>query len=409
MQRTAYKNLIQRRNLGIYCQTLVTTCHMKIGIDIRLIGKNRTGDEVVIFNLVKNLAKIGDSHDFKLFTDVADEKKIGEISERLEIEQRKNFEIISLSTKNKFTWNFWTLPRYLRKKPVDVFHTQYITPFFVPKSIKITTIVHDISFNFFPHFIKFSDLLFLKILIPLSLKRADRIIAVSKFTKDEIVDFYKISQEKIEWIHNSIGEEFLSRDSSVSELERVKNKYNLPEKFILYIGTLQPRKNIPQLIAAFGQMRKDVQGFKLVICGNKQARNYDSRMDNALKDNDLESEVIFPGFIQEGDKKAIFALAQVFAFPTLYEGFGIPVLEAMSQGVPVICSDIPSLKEVAGDGAIYFDPRSLDDFSEKLYDVCVNKDLRRELILKGKERVGFFSWSKSTEKLLAIFEGLSHN
>jgi hypothetical protein len=116
---------------------------MKIGIDIRLIGKNQTGSEVVVFNLVKQMALLESQHSFKLFTEVTDREILAKISNDLGIADKKNFEIVSIKTKNRFSWNFWALPMYLRKNPVDVYHTQYITPFFVPRSIKIVTIVHD--------------------------------------------------------------------------------------------------------------------------------------------------------------------------------------------------------------------------------------------------------------------------
>ena len=133
---------------------------MIIGIDIRNIGKKRTGDEVVFFNLTKTLAKIDMENEYKLFTDIIDTTVLQYIGVSLGIDNKKNFKIISLKTKNKFTWNFWTLPKYLRKNLVDIYFTQYITPWFVPKKIKIATIIHDISFNFYPQFIKFWDLFF---------------------------------------------------------------------------------------------------------------------------------------------------------------------------------------------------------------------------------------------------------
>ncbi|HAR99718.1 MAG: putative glycosyltransferase [Candidatus Moranbacteria bacterium GW2011_GWC2_37_73] len=387
---------------------LYATCFMDIGIDIRLIGKKRTGDEVVVFNLVKNFVRINTDHKFRLFTDVTDKVVLEKISEQLGIIERENFEIISLPTKNKFVWNFWTLPKYLKKNPVDVYHTQYITPFFVSRKVKIVTIVHDISFNFFPQFIKFSDLFFLKTLIPLSLKRADKIVGVSQFTKDEIIKYYKVNPEKVEWIHNSISDEF-AKTIEAQNLASVREKYHLPEKFILYLGTLQPRKNVSHLVSAFARIKDSLDGTKLVICGNIEGHNADSQIKKNVVKFNLEEDVLFPGFIDEQDKVAVFALAHSFVFPSLYEGFGIPVLEAMSQGVPVLCSDIPSLKEIAENGALFFDLQDLDDFSKKLYDISMNLDLRSELIRLGKQRVSFFSWEKSAHRMLAIYENMRHN
>jgi len=358
--------------------------------------------------LVKNLARIDTDHEFELFTDISDEKTLSEIKNKLEIGGKENFNIISLPA-GKFKWNFWTLSRYLRKNPVDIYHTQYITPWFVPKRIKIVTVIHDISFNFFPKFIRFSDLFFLKTLIPISLKRADKIIAVSEFTKNEIVKFYKIAPEKVEVVHNSVGEEFLADETLAAYASRVADKYGLPEKFILYIGTLQPRKNIPMLISAYAKTKKRLDGIKLVICGNKNAHNFDKRIEEIIKVESLEKDVLFPGFIDENDKIFVYRLAHAFVLPSLYEGFGIPLLEAMSQDVPVLSADITSLREVAQKGALYFDTSSLDDFSKKLYDISMDSNLRRELTNSGKTRVSSFSWQNSAKKTLAIYDKLYHN
>ena len=383
---------------------------MRIGIDIRLIGQKRTGDEVVIFNLVKNLAEIDQTNEYFLFTNITDQKQLNIISTQIDILNKNNFKIVSLPAKNKFIWNLWTLPKYLRQNPVDVYHTQYITPWFVPKKIKIVTIVHDISFNFFPQFIKFSDLFFLKALIPISLKRSDKIVGVSQFTRDEIIKFYNINPEKVDYIYDAVGDEFLNspagEEVSEEKIAEVRKKYDLPEKFILYMGTLQPRKNIPQLVEAYAAIKNKLGGIKLVICGNRQANNFDKKIDETVAKNNLSEEVFFPGYIDEKDKRFVFAAAQAFVFPSLYEGFGIPVLEAMSQKIPVLASDIPSLKEIAGQGALYFDTTSIVDFSQKLYDICVNNDLRAELIQSGMARISFFSWKNSAQKMLAIYRKL---
>jgi glycosyltransferase involved in cell wall biosynthesis len=381
---------------------------MKIGIDIRLIGKKRTGDEVVFFNLVKNLARIDSENEYRLLTDEIDENKLLEIRQRLEIERKQNFQVVSLGKQNKFSWNFWSLAKYLRKNPVDVFETQYITPWFVSRKIKIITIIHDISFNFFPGHIKFLDLLFLRLLIPISLKRADRVVAVSEFTKNEIEKYYQISEEKIEVIFNAVSEDFLRQDVSQSKLEQVKKKYELPDKFLLYMGTLQPRKNLPFFIEAFAKIKQQIPDLKLVIAGNLKAHNVDLQIENKIKQLSLENEVMFPGFVDEDDKAAIFALAHVFVFPSLYEGFGIPVLEAMSQGVPVVASDIESLKEIGSDCALFFDVQSLDNLAEKLYTVCMDQKVRERLIPMGKERVSFFSWEKSARKTIETYANLLH-
>lgn len=376
---------------------------MKIGIDIRNIGKGRTGDEVVFFNLVKNLAPIDSENTYLLFTDIQDESILENMKRDLGIKEKSNFQIVSLESSNKFFWNAWVLPMYLCKNPVDVYHTQYIVPFFVPRKIKIVTIIHDISFNFHSQFIKFSDLFFLKILIPWSLKRADKIIAVSKFTKEEIEKYYKIPSEKIEVVYNSISDEFLNKKFSPEELEAVRKKYNLPEKYILYLGTLQPRKNIPAIVRAYAKIKKKVPEIKLVLVGNRKAHNFDPEIDNAIRENNLEKSVIFPGYVDEKDKVAVFKNAWIFAFPSFYEGFGIPILEAMSQEVPVVASKIPPTEEVAGNAAMLCEPDSIDRLADMLYNASIDQNLREKMKNSGLERIRLFSWKDSAEKTMKIY------
>ncbi len=371
---------------------------MRIGIDIRNIGKKRTGDEVVFFNLVKNLALIDSQNEYLLLTDVTDADILKNIASRLGVENKSNFKIISFNCPNKFIWNFWTLPDYLRKNPVDIYHTQYIAPFFVPKNIKIVTHIHDVSFNAYPELISKLDIFFLKILIPRSLKRADLIIAVSEFTKQEIEKYYRISPDKIKVVYNAVPDNF---EKGTGDLEEIRKKYSLPKKFILYVGTLQPRKNIPMLIEAFAQMKNKVQGLKLVIVGNKKAHNFDKKIEKAIESKNLQHDVIFPGYIEQEDISAVYSLAEVFVFPSLYEGFGIPLLEAMRLKIPVLASDIPVHREVAGEGALFFDLGNLEDLSEKLYNAIDDKNLREKII--SSSRSSFFSWKKSAEQLLEIY------
>lgn len=382
---------------------------MIIGIDIRNIGKQRTGDETVFFNLVKNLAQIDKENEYKLFTNITDVSIITAIKNRLEIEDKSNFEIISLPTKNKFFWNAWTLPNYLRKNPVDIYHTQYITPFFVSRKIKVVTHLHDISFKVFPRYVKKSDLFFLSMLIPMSLNRADKIFAVSEFTKKEIVGRYGIAPEKIVVAYNGLGDDFnkfADEKPNASESERVRKKYGLPEKFILYVGTLQPRKNIPALLRAYSRVKDSLAGAKIVLAGNPRAHNADSQIKAVISREKLENYVIFSGYVGQEDLPLVYEMAHVFVFPSLYEGFGIPILEAMSRKVPVLASDISVHREVAGEAAIFADPSDLDNFSRSLYAISIDEELRKRIIDSGSERARFFSWKKTAGEVLKTYHNL---
>jgi glycosyltransferase involved in cell wall biosynthesis len=379
---------------------------VKIGIDIRNIGKKRTGDEVVFFNLTKNLAQIDAQNEYFLYTDLTDPVVLKEITERLEIQDKRNFQIISLKTKNRFTWNFWTLQKYLRAHPVDVYLTQYITPFFVPTKIKILTIIHDISFKVYAKYIKFSDLFFLKILMPLSFRRADKIIGVSDFTAQEILKYYNVAEDKVTWIHNAVGDNFLA-EISETQVADVKKKYNLPEKFILYVGTLQPRKNLPTLIEAYAKLPTETQAaIKLVLAGGR-GHNYDTNIDKTIAKHSLQNNVFLPGFISEDDKPGIFKSSLLFCNPSFYEGFGITVLEAMTLGMPVIASDIPPHREVAGDSIVFFNPERSADLTDRLNNVINDTVMHANLAQKELIQAKNFLWKNTVRKLLEIFNNLN--
>lgn len=380
---------------------------MNIGIDIRNIGKKRTGDEVVFFNLVVHLARLDVRNRYFLFTDITDAAVLKNIARDLGIENKPNFKIVSLRTRNRFVWNLFTLPRYLRVHPVNIYHTQYITPFFVPRKIKIVTTIHDVSFRVFPQYIKSSDRIFLKTLIPLSLWRADKIIAVSKFTRDEIVRWYPhISASKIEVAYNAVSEAFFHRELSRETLKSVRKKYNLPFKFILYLGTMQPRKNIPLLIGAYAALKTKLPGIILVIGGKKSGHNLDPEIDKMIGKYSLDKEIIFSGYIDEKDKPAVFQLASLFCFPSLYEGFGVPVLEAMAAGVPVVASKIPPHEEIAGKAAFLFDPESPQDLEEKICMALTNEALQNHMRDQGRIQSRKFSWENTAKKMLEIYHDM---
>lgn len=381
---------------------------MKIGIDIRNIGKGRTGDEVVFFNLVREFSLLDDKNQYLLLTDRTVEKDPRLQDEIKRLSLRSNFQVVSLGEEgiNRFVWNFWSLPRFIRQEGLDIYHTQYIVPFFVPRKTKIVTIVHDVSFRAYPEMIKFLDRLFLGILIPISLKRADLVLGVSRFTSQEIERFYHLPEKKIGWIHNAVSEELAAQEESAGEEIRLREKYSLPQKFIFYLGTLQPRKNLPMLIRSFSRLAEKDPELRLVLAGGR-GYNFDGVIDEVVQKLGIEDKVFFPGFISDTDKMHLFRMATVFCFPSLYEGFGIPILESFAAGTPVVASRIPPHIEVAGEAALLFDirkPESLDkNLKEALYDEAARQRLRE----RGRERLKEFSWQKTAEKMLEYYQKLA--
>jgi glycosyltransferase involved in cell wall biosynthesis len=231
-----------------------------------------------------------------------------------------------------------------------------------------------------------------------SVKQAARIITISNFSKQDIIDTYKIPAEKITVAYP--GYEIKSQKGVEKNLEIVKKKYDLPKKYILYLGTLKPNKNIDKLIRSYKLLitNYELKDTCLVIAGKKGWLYED--LFNLVREKDLEDRVIFTGFVEDEEVQPIMAGAEVFVMPSYWEGFGIPVLEAMAAGTPVVCSDQASLPEVAGEAGLYVNPDEPEDIAEKINRVLTDDKLRKDLIQSGREQVKKFSWDKCSQKIL---------
>lgn len=373
-------------------------------IDIRLIGKRRTGDEAVFFSLTKAIIALDDTNRYVLLTDNRSASECANIRHRLGADGRDNVEIVSLPVANRFMWNAWTIPLFLYRHRIDVFHTQYILPLSLPRRTKVITHIHDVSFRAFPKFIGWKDRLFLALFIPRSLRRSDRIVTPSVFTRDEVMKYYQgLSASEIAVIPNALGDAFL-RMSTADEREAVRKKYRLPEKFIVSVGTMQPRKNIPALIRIFALIRERLPEYSLVLVGDSDGHNADPNVRAIIDELGIASSVIFTGYVDENDLPALIGSAAAFVFPSFYEGFGVPLLEAMSQDVPVVASDIPVFHEVAGDAAAFIDTDNLVRSAEIVYTLLVTETLQKRLIEAGRERLTKFSWEQSARVLRSLYE-----
>lgn len=377
---------------------------MRIAIDIRNIGKKRTGDETVFFNLVKELAKIDSENEYFLCIDTRPEEDLVNIKQRLGIEEKENFHVYPLGSGNKFLWNIWTIPNFVRRMQIDVFHTQYIVPLGIPKSVKIITHIHDVSFRVYPEMIALKDRFFLSLCIPYSLRRADKVVAVSEFTKAEIKRWYgEEIARKTCVVQNGIARREHSQKKDLEARLVIRKKYTLPEKFFLYVGTLQPRKNLPFLLRAFERFSERIPDTGLVIVGNRFGRNGDVMIEKTLQAMKHSHRVVFPGYVEEEDLALVYQLAECFVFPSKYEGFGLPIGEAIDLGIPVIASDIPPHREISQFGIRYFSLDNLDELENLLYDVgvsygtCIPEKVSGETLPR---------WDVSAKVLLGIYRSL---
>ena len=280
-----------------------------------------------------------------------------------------------------------------------------ITHFFnyiVPPKVKgkVITTIYDMSYKLYPETLDQKNLIRIVQDIHYSIERSDIIITISENTKKEILEEFKIPEEKVKIIYPSF--DTIVSDQSFAE---ITDKFNIPSRYILYVGNLEPRKNIPALINSFAKLKKESGlDYHLVIAGQK-GWLYES-IFNTVDDLNISKNVTFTGFISAEDKSALYKNAFLFVYPSLYEGFGIPILEAMSSGIPVVCSNTSSMPEVAGDAALLVDPHKPDDIVDAMYKMLTSEELRSSKIKLGYHQAGKFSWDKSTEKLIKIYEEL---
>lgn len=234
------------------------------------------------------------------------------------------------------------------------------------------------------------------------LKKADRIITVSNFSKNDLVKYLKYPTDKIDVITDAVDH---SRYYQKRNKEILK-KYNIPEneKVILFVGSEQKRQNLPFLIESFYELKKIMPEVKLLKIGNPQAPGKRKELLNLIKNLGLEKEVIFTGFAKEEDLPKFYNAADLFVYPCLYAGFGIPPLEAMACGTPVIASNLTSLPEVIGNAGTIINPFDKNQLVEAMYEVLTNKDLRENLINRGLERAKIFSWERAAKETLMIYE-----
>lgn len=296
-----------------------------------------------------------------------------------------------------FLWSQLFLPLNLYvKKDIDVFFSPaHYAPRFCPVPTIVT--IHDLSYFYYPEEFLKKDLYQLKNWTKYSVKKTRQIIAVSQTTKNDLVKFYQIPEGKIEVIYNGFSH-------VIPNGQKPKTKSQKP--YILYVGTIQPRKNLQTLINAFHALLKEKPEYTLVITG-KKGWLYEN-ICNQVKTLQLEHKVIFTGYVGDEEKAQLYADASVFVLPSLYEGFGLPILEAMSYDCPVIASSASSLPEIGADVCLYFDPQKPDELKEKMLEVIDNIDLRKELVKKGKQRVQLFSWQKCGQETLEMIKKLKH-
>lgn len=311
---------------------------------------------------------------------------------------------IVVNAPNKLMWDQVAVPLIARREKLDLlFHTKFTVPLFV--HCKTIMVLHGSEWFIYPEFSKWWDALYVKAVMPIYLRRATAVIAVSKRAKEDIVSYTGVNPNKIKTVYLAPGEHFKVIDDEAF-LENIRQKYALPKRFILFVGKIYPGKNIGRLLKAFSQIRNRIP-HKLVVCGDVYWKY--SQDLKLIKKLGLQSDVCLVGWVQPKDLPAIYNLAELFAFPSRYESCPAPPWEAMACGCPVLTSNTGGTPEVVGDAAIFVDPLDVNGLAEAMYDVLTNRELRQNLIKKGLKQFRKFSWTKCASETLDIIENLHSN
>jgi glycosyltransferase involved in cell wall biosynthesis len=304
--------------------------------------------------------------------------------------------VVSPPARHPVLWKYWydvKIPLALKKIKADVF----VSP---DGYCSLTTktpqclVVHDLGFLHHPEAYKKSHVNFLKRNTPKYLNKAKSIVTVSQFSKDDILKHYKIEAAKIDVVYNGVKDIF--HPLSFDEKDAVKEKYTEGREYFLYLGAIQPRKNLINLLKAFSIFKKRLQSsMKLVIAGRLAWKN--EEFLQLIQTYKYRSDVILTGYIQEEELPSLIGAAYALVYPSFFEGFGVPVVEAMKCEVPVLTSEKTSMQEVAGEAGLYFNPNDHTDIADKMMLVYKDENLRKQLIEKGKLIAGRYNWKTSAE------------
>lgn len=352
---------------------------MKIGIDIQTTLGQKTGFGFYVKNLVSQLEKIDKKNKYILIKPQSE---------------------TDLSAPQRLYWDQFQVPKRAQQEQVDILHQPcFSVPIFYPGKVVVT--VHDLIARLFGKDIPFFSRQVFSKWMPFSYRRADKIIANSQHTKNDIIKILKIPQEKIKVIYLAAGEEF-KKINDQNKIKKVLKKYKTGDKYLLHLGTLNPRKNLEFLIRVFAGVVRDFPQYNLVISG-KEGWYFEGLFELAKKLG-LEKKVIFTGYIDDCDKPYLINAATIFTFPSLYEGFGLPLLEAMACGVPVISSNTSSLPEVVGKAGILIKPNDEKNWIKNIKLLLSDSKLRQKYSDLGFEQAKKFSWRETARQTLKVYE-----
>jgi len=369
---------------------------MKIAIQASDLDHARIdGTRVYILNLLKHFGKIDSTDNFLIYHK-------NTFNPELVPPEFPNYQIIQ-----KNGWPFWTQTRFafeiFKAKPDILWMPMQALPLLRRKNLKTVVTIHDLAFKIFPKHFPKNDLRRLNFLTDLAIRKSDKIIAVSHSTKNDILKFYpEINEEKIKVIYHGFDAELFAKNISPEKNKEILSRYALrASRYVIFVGAIQPRKNLIELIKAFEIFKQNSgSDTKLVLAGEKAWMWQET--ENLASQSPYNEDIIITGKLKFEDLSILLANAGVYVLPSLYEGFGMPILEAFAAKVPAILAQNSSLPEVGGEAVLYFQNQT--ELAEMIEMVLENEDLRMCMIKKGEEQLKKFSWEKCAQETLEFIK-----
>jgi glycosyltransferase involved in cell wall biosynthesis len=363
---------------------------MKIGIDAsRAFLKQRTGIEEYSYQVIKHLCKELQKEEVFLYV---------RRKQKIDFKLPKNWKMKTV--KFPYLWTQLGLSLELLFHPVDVlFVPAHVIPIIHPKNTIVT--MHGLEYEFFPEGYSFWERLYMRASIKMSCRWAKKIIAVSKNTKKDLLELYKVPEKKIKVVYEGVD----LVQSSKLKVQSCSSKLKIDKPYLLFIGRLEKRKNIDGILDAYKILKEKYEIPHALVLAGASGYGYEIiklKIKNYLKIQNSKLKIIEPGYIDETLKWQLMSNADAFLFPTFYEGFGLPILEAQSLGVPVITSNVSSLPEVGGESVFYADPHEPEIIADTIFRLISDQNVKDDIIKKGNENVKRFSWEKCSDEIAKL-------
>ena len=363
---------------------------MQLALDVHSIGMQQTGNETYMRNLVENLVEVAPADfDFHYY------HTLPESAYRHDGWRGVLHRLRPHSAMVRIPFSF---PTALWRRGIDLAHFQYVAPPLCPCPTVVT--IHDISFEFFPEYFNPRERMRMKLLIPLSGRRAAHVLTISEYSRRQLIETYRLSEEKVTVTYLGVSPAFLPLHDE--EVCKKTARFDLSGPCILGVGNVQPRKNLVRLIRAFAALRKTKSiPHQLVLVG-KMAWKAEQVLEE-IERLGIRDAVKITGYVTEEELVALYNRADLFVYPSLYEGFGLPIVEAMACGTPVVTSNVTCMPEIAGDAALLVDPLSEEEIGAAILRVIDDPALGAELTKKGLLRSKVFNWRSTAEQTVDIY------